>query len=86
MITPDQKNLLKAIKVRQIWNDFFPKNERTNSFLLHVDLFSFVFWKKVKALKNILKLTDLYQFDDFVFQQASFLQIWSAKWLKLVKL
>ena len=44
-------------KVRQIRNDFFklkflPKNERTNSTLLLVDLFSFVFWKKVKTPKR----------------------------------
>ena len=43
----------KLIKVRQIRNYFFkptflPKNERTNCALLLVDLFSFVFWKKVK--------------------------------------
>ena len=45
------------IKVRQIRNDFFkptflPKNELTNSTLLLVDLFSFVFWKKVKTPKR----------------------------------
>ena len=45
------------LKVRQIRNDFFnptflPKNERTNSTLLLVDLFSFVFWKKVKTPKS----------------------------------
>ena len=45
------------LKVRQIRNDFFkptflPKNERTNSTLLLVDLFSFVFWKKVKTPKR----------------------------------
>ena len=28
---------------------FLPKNERNNSSLLLVDLFSFVFWEKVKA-------------------------------------
>jgi hypothetical protein len=44
------------LKVRQIWNDFFkltilPKNERTNSTLLLVNLFSFVFWMKVKTPK-----------------------------------
>mgnify|MGYP001448702005 CR=1 FL=1 len=31
---------------------FLPKNERTNSILLLVDLFSFVFWKKVKTPKR----------------------------------
>ena len=31
---------------------FLPKNERTNSTLLLVDLFSFVFWKKVKTSKR----------------------------------
>ena len=45
------------LKVRQIRNDFFkptflPKNEKTNSTLLLVDLFSFVFWKKVKTPKG----------------------------------
>ena len=41
------------LKVRQIRNDFFkPKNERTNSTLLLVDLFSFVFWKKAKTPKR----------------------------------
>ena len=38
-------------------NDFFkptflPKNEQTNSTLLLVDLFLFVFWKKVKTPKR----------------------------------
>ena len=47
----------KALKVRQIQNDFFkmtflPKNERTNSTLLLVDLFLFVFWEKVKTPKR----------------------------------
>ena len=42
-------------------NDFFkptflPKNERTNSTLLLVDLFSFVFWKKVKTPKRHFKI------------------------------
>ena len=46
-----------ALKVRQIRNDFFkptflPKNEWTNLTLLLVDLFSFVFWKKVKTPKR----------------------------------
>ena len=45
------------LKVRQIRNYFFkprylPKNEQTNSTLLLVDLFSFVFWKKVKTPKR----------------------------------
>ena len=44
------------LKVRQIWNDFFkpkflPKNKRTNSFLLLVDLFLFVLWPKSQATK-----------------------------------
>ena len=44
------------LKVRQTRNDFFkptflPNNERTNSILLLVDLFSFIFWKKVKTQK-----------------------------------
>ena len=48
---------LRVLKVRQIRNDFFKltflsKNERTNSTLLLVDLFSFVFWKKVKTPKR----------------------------------
>ena len=47
----------ERIKVRQIWNDFFkptflPKNEGTNSFLLLVNLFLFVSWKKVKTPKR----------------------------------
>ena len=46
-----------SLKVRQIRNDFFkptflPKKERTNSTLLLVDLFSFVFWKKVKTPRS----------------------------------
>ena len=45
------------LKSRQSRNDFFkltflPKNEQTNSTLLLVDLFSFVFWKKVKTPKR----------------------------------
>ena len=49
------------LKVRQIRNDFFkltflPKNERTNLTLLLVDLFSFVFWKKVKTQKRHLEM------------------------------
>ena len=45
------------LKVRQIRNyffkpTFFPKNERTNLTLLLVDLFAFVFWKKVKTPKR----------------------------------
>ena len=48
---------LTCLKVRQIRNDFFkptflPKYERTNSTLLLVNLFSFVFWKKVKTPKR----------------------------------
>ena len=48
---------LFMLKVRQIRNDFFnltfpPKNEQTNSTLLLVDLFLFVFWKKVKTPKR----------------------------------
>ena len=31
---------------------FLPKNERNNSSLLLVDLFSFVFWEKVKKSKR----------------------------------
>ena len=31
---------------------FLPKNKQTNSTLLLVDLFSFVFWKKVKTPKG----------------------------------
>ena len=50
-------NFHLSIKVRQIRNDFFkpkflPKNEQTNSTLLLVDLFSFIFWKKVKTPKR----------------------------------
>ena len=49
-----KKTLLKA---RQIRNDFFkstflPKNERTNSTLLLVNMFSFIIWKKVKTPKR----------------------------------
>jgi hypothetical protein len=45
------------LKVRQIRNDFFkptflPKNKQTNSTLLLVDLFSFVFWKKGRTPKR----------------------------------
>ena len=53
------------LKVRQIRNDYFkptflPKKELTNSTLLLVHLFLFVFWKKLKTPKDISKLTDLY--------------------------
>ena len=53
---PRKNAIQQSLKVRQIRNDFFkptflPKNERTNSTLLLVDLFSFVFWKKVKTPK-----------------------------------
>ena len=46
-----------VIKVRQSRNDFIkltflPKNERKNSTLLLCDLFSFVFWKKLKIPKR----------------------------------
>ena len=49
--------LAPQLKVRQIRNDFFnptflPKNEWTKSTLLLVNLFSFVFWKKVKTSKR----------------------------------
>ena len=52
-----QRNVNNLLKVRQIRNYFFkptflPKNERTNSSLLLIDLFSFVFWKKVKTPKR----------------------------------
>ena len=40
--------------------EFFQKNERMNSFLLLCDVFSFVFWKKLKTpKKNLPKLPDL---------------------------
>ena len=32
--------------------EFFQKNERMNSFLLLCDVFSFVFWKKLKTPKR----------------------------------
>ena len=49
------------LKVRQIRNDFIkqmflPKYEQTNLMLLLVDLFSFVFWKKVKTPKGHYKI------------------------------
>ena len=45
------------LKVRQNRNDFLkptfpPKNERKNSILLLWDLFSFVFWRKLKTKKS----------------------------------
>ena len=48
---------VKYLKVRQNRNDFSsrkfpPKNERTNSLLLLWDLFSFVFWRKLKTSKR----------------------------------
>ena len=54
----------KALKVRQIQNDFFrttflPKNEQTNSTLLLVDLFSFIFWKKVKTPKRHFEINQM---------------------------
>ena len=50
-----------SLKVRQIRNDFFkptflPKNEQTNLTFLLVDLFLFVFWKKVKTTKRHFKI------------------------------
>ena len=53
--------LTERLKVRQIRNDFFkptflPKNKQTNSTLLLVDLFSFVFQKKVKTPKRHFKI------------------------------
>ena len=49
--------ILGVIKVIKIRNKFFkptflPKNKQTISTLLLVDLFSFVFWKKVKTPKR----------------------------------
>ena len=49
--------IMQFLKVRQIRNDFFkptflPKNVRTNSTLLLVNLFSFIFWKTVKTPKR----------------------------------
>ena len=49
----------RPLKVRQIWNVFFKptfllQKERTT--LLLVDLFSFVFWKKVKTPKRHFKI------------------------------
>ena len=54
---PSEAVWQKWLKVKQIRNDFFkptflPKNERTNLTLLLVDLFLFVFWKKVKTPKR----------------------------------
>ena len=53
------------IKVRQSQNDFFkptflPKFDFTTMIPPQIDLFSFVFWKKLKTPKDISKLTDLY--------------------------
>ena len=52
---------VRALKVRQSRNGFFkltflPKNEQTNSTFLLVDLFSFVFWKKVRTQKRHFKI------------------------------
>jgi hypothetical protein len=49
--------VLTLLKVRQSRNEFFkpmfsPKNEQTNSILLLRDLFSFVFWRKLKTPKR----------------------------------
>ena len=51
----------QCLKVGQIWNDFFkprflPKNEWINSTLLLVDLFLFIFWKKMKWPKIIFEI------------------------------
>ena len=35
---------------------FLPKNDQTNSTLLLVDLFSFLFWKRVKTSKRHLEI------------------------------
>ena len=58
--------LCKYLKVRQSRNDFFkptfpPKNEQTNSTLLHtmkpqVDLLSFIFWRILKAPKRYFEI------------------------------
>ena len=55
------KKIKSLLKFRQIRNYFFkptilPKNEQTNSTLLLVDLFSFVFWKKVKTPKRYFEI------------------------------
>ena len=52
--------LLIKLKVRKIRNYFFkptflPKNKQTHSTLLFVDLFSFVFSKKVKTPKKTFR-------------------------------
>ena len=49
--------MLQATKGQTIWNDFFKwmflqKNEQINLTLLLVNLFLFVFWKKVKTPKR----------------------------------
>ena len=54
----------RPLKVRQIRKVFFKpifllKNEGTNSTLLFVDLFLFVFWKVKTRQKDIFKSTDL---------------------------
>ena len=67
------------LKVRQIRNDLFkptflPKNERKNSILLLVDLFSFIIWKKVETPKRHFEInwplvcSDLY--GSLAFQNA----------------
>ena len=38
---------------------FLPKDKQTNSTLLLVDLFSFVFWKKVNTPKNNFEINQL---------------------------
>ena len=54
--------IIDALKVsqfrKQIVNPWiFPKNERMNSFLLLCDVFSFVFWKKLKTPKKPFEIT-----------------------------
>ena len=52
---PKRRPVCSGIKVRLIPNDFsrrptlLPKNKQTNSTLLPVDLFLFIFWKKLKT-------------------------------------
>ena len=58
---PSLNKFLKVSQFRKqivkLW--ILPKNEQMNSFLLLSDMFSFVFWKKLKTQKKLSKLSDL---------------------------
>ena len=62
--------------------DDFIKYILTSSYLYYEtwgDLFLFVFWKKLKTQKGILKLTDLYKIQPWAFAKHSLEKYFAAK-------